>query len=407
MLRAAVKAGQRARPRGRRRCSSRRTWSPTTWSPTGRGPLRRARRRATARSSTASRATVAQAEALEAMLGAGGHRACASTSTCRSSSSTQRLSRAPGLPGLRDDLPRHRRLGDRRARAPTAAARSSSAPTTSPRRSAGASRPTSATPRRCSTSTARAALLVTVDGDQGARRGHRGDSARRSTRRAAWREALAPTSWPRCAAPAASSPRCTRRRARRSAPGSRPRSSNEVAAEVLDARGARSNFLNYHGFPAVICTSPNDMIVHGIPGDYTLKEGDIISVDCGAIVEGYHGDAAYTAPRRARSATRRARLMEVTERSPVGRHRPAGRGQPPPRGRPRRPAGRRGRGLLGRARVRGPRHRHRDARDAPGAQLLAGHPRADAQDRAWSSPSSRWSTSAGPRPTCWTTAGRS
>ena len=64
---------------------------------------------------------------------------------------------------------------------------------------------------------------------------------------------------------------------------------NEVAAEVLERRGARSNFLGYHGFPAVICTSPNDMIVHGIPGDYVLVEGDIISVDCGAIVEGYHG----------------------------------------------------------------------------------------------------------------------
>ena len=48
-------------------------------------------------------------------------------------------------------------------------------------------------------------------------------------------------------------------------------------------------------FPAVICTSPNNMIVHGIPGDYVLEEGDIISIDCGAIIEGYHGDAAYTA----------------------------------------------------------------------------------------------------------------
>ena len=70
---------------------------------------------------------------------------------------------------------------------------------------------------------------------------------------------------------------------------------NNVAAEVIERRGATSNFLNYHGFPAVICTSPNDMIVHGIPGDYVLQEGDIISIDCGAIIEGYHGDAAYTA----------------------------------------------------------------------------------------------------------------
>lgn len=89
---------------------------------------------------------------------------------------------------------------------------------------------------------------------------------------------------------------------------------NEVAAEVLTRRGARSNFLNYHGFPAVICTSPNDMIVHGIPDGYTLREGDIISVDCGAIVEGYHGDAAYTAGVGEISPAAR-RLIEVTERS--------------------------------------------------------------------------------------------
>jgi methionyl aminopeptidase len=89
---------------------------------------------------------------------------------------------------------------------------------------------------------------------------------------------------------------------------------NEVAAQVLARRGARSNFLNYHGFPAVICTSPNDMIVHGIPNGYTLKEGDIISVDCGAIVEGYHGDAAYTAGVGEISPAA-TRLLEVTERA--------------------------------------------------------------------------------------------
>ena len=89
---------------------------------------------------------------------------------------------------------------------------------------------------------------------------------------------------------------------------------NEVAAEVLAKRGARSNFLNYHGFPAVICTSPNDMIVHGIPGEYRLREGDIISVDCGAIIEGYHGDAAYTAGVGEVSKTAQ-KLMDVTERS--------------------------------------------------------------------------------------------
>ncbi len=78
------------------------------------------------------------------------------------------------------------------------------------------------------------------------------------------------------------------------APGVTTAELDQVARDVLARRGARSNFLGYHGFPAVICTSPNDMIVHGIPGSYRLQEGDILSIDCGAIVEGYHGDAAFT-----------------------------------------------------------------------------------------------------------------
>src|SRR5205814_5327292 len=79
-------------------------------------------------------------------------------------------------------------------------------------------------------------------------------------------------------------------------PGATTLDVDRVARDVLDRRGARSNFLNYHGFPAVICASPNNMIVHGIPGDYVLEEGDILSIDCGAIIEGYHGDAAITVP---------------------------------------------------------------------------------------------------------------
>jgi methionyl aminopeptidase len=67
-----------------------------------------------------------------------------------------------------------------------------------------------------------------------------------------------------------------------------------IAREVLARRGARSNFLGYHGYPAVICTSPNDVVVHGIPDAQQLEEGDIVSIDCGAIVDGYHGDAAFT-----------------------------------------------------------------------------------------------------------------
>jgi methionyl aminopeptidase len=90
---------------------------------------------------------------------------------------------------------------------------------------------------------------------------------------------------------------------------------NKVAAEVIERRGATSNFLGYHGFPAVICTSPNDMIVHGIPSDeIVLVEGDIISVDCGAIIEGYHGDAAFTAG-VGEISKEAQRLLDVTERS--------------------------------------------------------------------------------------------
>jgi methionyl aminopeptidase len=87
-----------------------------------------------------------------------------------------------------------------------------------------------------------------------------------------------------------------------------------VARDVLDRRDAKSNFLHYRGYPAVICTSPNDMIVHGIPGAYTLEEGDILSIDCGAIIEGYHGDAAFTMAIGEVSGEA-ARLIETTERS--------------------------------------------------------------------------------------------
>jgi methionyl aminopeptidase len=89
---------------------------------------------------------------------------------------------------------------------------------------------------------------------------------------------------------------------------------DKVARSVLERRKARSNFLNYHGYPAVICTSPNNVIVHGIPGSYRLKEGDILSVDCGAIVEGYHGDAAFTMA-IGEVSEEAARLIRVTEQS--------------------------------------------------------------------------------------------
>lgn len=75
-----------------------------------------------------------------------------------------------------------------------------------------------------------------------------------------------------------------------------------VARAVLERRGADSNFFGYHGYPAVICTSVNDEVIHGIPGPRVLMEGDLLSVDCGAIVNGWHGDAAFSMPIGAASA---------------------------------------------------------------------------------------------------------
>lgn len=97
-------------------------------------------------------------------------------------------------------------------------------------------------------------------------------------------------------------------------PGATTGELDRVAREVLERRGARSNFLGYHGFPAVICASPNDVVVHGIPGDVVLAEGDIVAVDCGAVVDGWHGDAAFTAPVGAVSEQAQA-LIDTTRRS--------------------------------------------------------------------------------------------
>ena len=79
-------------------------------------------------------------------------------------------------------------------------------------------------------------------------------------------------------------------------PGVTTRDLDAISAEHIASCGAQPSFKGYHGFPATICTSVNDQVVHGIPGDLALREGDVISIDCGAIVEGWHGDAALTVP---------------------------------------------------------------------------------------------------------------
>jgi methionyl aminopeptidase len=78
------------------------------------------------------------------------------------------------------------------------------------------------------------------------------------------------------------------------APGVTTRDLDSIAARVIRDAGAKPSFLNYHGFPATICASVNDQIVHGIPNDRALAPGDVVSLDCGAIVDGWHGDAAVT-----------------------------------------------------------------------------------------------------------------
>lgn len=78
-------------------------------------------------------------------------------------------------------------------------------------------------------------------------------------------------------------------------PGVTPAELDAVGAEVIRAGGGTSNFLGYHGYPATLCISVNEVVVHGIPGDRPLEEGDVVSVDGGAVVDGWHGDSAFTA----------------------------------------------------------------------------------------------------------------
>lgn len=66
------------------------------------------------------------------------------------------------------------------------------------------------------------------------------------------------------------------------------------AEDFIKSHGGKPSFKGYNGFPATLCISPNEQVVHGIPGDYALKEGDIVSIDCGVFLNGFHSDSAYT-----------------------------------------------------------------------------------------------------------------
>ncbi len=99
-------------------------------------------------------------------------------------------------------------------------------------------------------------------------------------------------------------------------PGASTQDLDEVAARTLAEHNAKPNFLGYGGFPGNICTSVNDVVVHGIPDRETvLKSGDMISVDAGAIIDGWHGDAAITVFVGSGHTAAQIELSRVTEES--------------------------------------------------------------------------------------------
>jgi len=99
-------------------------------------------------------------------------------------------------------------------------------------------------------------------------------------------------------------------------PGASTKDLDDVARKVIADHGAKSNFLGYGGFPATICTSVNDIVVHGIPDRETvLKDGDLLSIDAGAIIDGWHGDAAFTVFVGEGHAPELHELSRVTEES--------------------------------------------------------------------------------------------
>ena len=98
-------------------------------------------------------------------------------------------------------------------------------------------------------------------------------------------------------------------------PGVTTAALDRIGRDVLSRRGAQSNFLGYHGYPAVICASVNSIVVHGIPSEAVrLEEGDVLSIDCGAIVGGWHGDGAFTMGVGA-IEPKVQRLIDVTDRA--------------------------------------------------------------------------------------------
>ena len=97
-------------------------------------------------------------------------------------------------------------------------------------------------------------------------------------------------------------------------PGVGTKELDQIAEDYIISKGAEPSFKGYRGFPAAICASVNHVVVHGIPGLETVNNGDIISIDIGAVLNGYHGDAARTVPVGEISAIAE-KLLQVTEES--------------------------------------------------------------------------------------------
>src|SRR6185436_10456517 len=97
-------------------------------------------------------------------------------------------------------------------------------------------------------------------------------------------------------------------------PGMSTRDLDREAETIITGAGAYPTFKGYHGYPASICTSINDEVVHGIPSNRKLREGDIVSIDCGATLQGYVGDAAITVP-VGKVSDPVKRLLDVTRQS--------------------------------------------------------------------------------------------
>jgi len=111
------------------------------------------------------------------------------------------------------------------------------------------------------------------------------------------------------------------------APGVTPRELDRLAEKVIRGAGAVPAFLNYRGYPATLCISVDDVIVHGIPNDVSLKEGQIVGIDCGVVYKGYFGDAARTfaVGEVGEEARRLLRVTEEALRLAVEQVRPGGR----------------------------------------------------------------------------------